>query len=94
MLQHLPTLRYTLLPILTSDASILKNGYQVLRDWAKNIMLEQEEIDKERGIILKEKRLRQNAEKIVTAFDKLVQLSIKCELGDEDEQKDKVQRLE
>lgn len=50
-----------MLPIPTTDAAILKNGYQVLRDWAGGLLLEPEEIDKERGIILEEKRMRQNA---------------------------------
>lgn len=54
---------YTLymLPISTSDPVILQNGYQVIRDWAGNLLLDEEEINKERGIILEEKRMRQNA---------------------------------
>ncbi|HPH84086.1 MAG TPA: insulinase family protein [Ferruginibacter sp.] len=54
---------YTLymLPIPSNDETVLTNGYQVLRDWAGNLLLETEEIDKERGIILEEKRMRQNA---------------------------------
>lgn len=54
---------YTLymLPIPSDDEKVLNNGYQVIRDWAGGMLLEQEEIDKERGIILEEKRMRQNA---------------------------------
>lgn len=50
-----------MLPIPSNDEKILGNGYQVLRDWAGGLLLEQEEIDKERGIIIEEKRMRQNA---------------------------------
>lgn len=50
-----------MLPIPSNDEKILNNGYQVLRDWAGNLLLEKEEIDKERGIIIEEKRMRQNA---------------------------------
>lgn len=50
-----------MLPIPSNDPQVLGNGYQVLRDWAGNLLLEQDEIDKERGIILEEKRMRQNA---------------------------------
>jgi zinc protease len=50
-----------MLPLPTSNATVLQNGYQVLRDWAGGLLLESEEIDKERGVILEEKRMRQNA---------------------------------
>ncbi|MFT3908529.1 MAG: insulinase family protein [Ferruginibacter sp.] len=57
------TFDYTLymLPIPSDDEKILDNGYQVLRDWAGGLLLEEDEINKERGIILEEKRMRQNA---------------------------------
>jgi zinc protease len=50
-----------MLPISTKDPKVLSNGYQVIRDWAGNLLLDQSEIDKERGIILEEKRMRQGA---------------------------------
>ncbi|MFT3677404.1 MAG: insulinase family protein [Chitinophagaceae bacterium] len=50
-----------MLPIPSNDAGLLNNGYQVLRDWAGNLLLDKEEIEKERGIIIEEKRMRQNA---------------------------------
>ena len=50
-----------MLPIPTTDGKLLDDGIQILRDWAGNLSLEEEEIDKERGIILEEKRMRQNA---------------------------------
>lgn len=50
-----------MLPIPSNDEKILSNGYQVLRDWAGDLLLDKEEIEKERGIIIEEKRMRQNA---------------------------------
>lgn len=45
------------LPLPTDNPEILKNGIQILRDWAQEALLETSEIDKERGVILEEKRL-------------------------------------
>lgn len=50
-----------MLPIASNDPKLLNNGYQVLRDWAGNLLLDKEEIEKERGVIIEEKRMRQNA---------------------------------
>lgn len=50
-----------MLPIPSNDPNLLNNGYQVLRDWAGNLLLDKEEIEKERGVIIEEKRMRQNA---------------------------------
>jgi len=44
------------LPIPTDDPELLQNGLQVLRDWAQDAMLTDEEIDKERGVVLEEMR--------------------------------------
>lgn len=44
------------LPIPSDDPELLKNGMQVMRDWAQDALLDGEEIDKERGVILEEKR--------------------------------------
>ncbi len=49
------------LPISSKDPAVLKTGYQVIRDWAGNLLLESTEIDQERGIILEEKRMRLGA---------------------------------
>lgn len=46
------------LPIPTDDPSILSNGIQIIRDWAQEATLDPAEIDKERNVILEEKRLR------------------------------------
>lgn len=44
------------LPIPSDDPELLKNGLQVMRDWAQDALLTTEEIDKERGIIMEEMR--------------------------------------
>lgn len=44
------------LPIPSDDPELLKNGLQVMRDWAQDAMLEDSEINKERGIIMEEMR--------------------------------------
>ncbi|WP_380935284.1 M16 family metallopeptidase [Sphingobacterium bambusae] len=44
------------LPIPSDDPELLKNGLQVMRDWAQDALLNEEEIDKERGIVLEEMR--------------------------------------
>ncbi|MDQ1151392.1 M16 family metallopeptidase [Sphingobacterium zeae] len=44
------------LPIPSDDPELLRNGLQVMRDWAQDALLDGEEIDKERGVILEEKR--------------------------------------
>lgn len=44
------------LPIPSDDPELLKNGLQVMRDWAQDALLDTEEIDKERGVILEELR--------------------------------------
>jgi len=50
------------LPIPTDDPVILKNGYQIMRDWAQDATLDSAEIEKERGVILEEKRLGKSAQ--------------------------------
>ncbi len=44
------------LPIPSDDPELLKNGLQVMRDWAQDALLVTEEINKERGIIMEEMR--------------------------------------
>jgi zinc protease len=45
------------IPIATTDKAVLDNTMLIMRDWAQNALLETEEINKERGVILEEKRL-------------------------------------
>lgn len=49
------------LPIPTDNADLWKNGMQIMRDWAAEATLDRGEFEKERGVILEEKRLQQNA---------------------------------
>src|SRR5690606_17529184 len=44
------------LPIPTDDPEIIQNGLQILRDWAGGILLEADDIQAERGVIIEEKR--------------------------------------
>src|SRR5579863_10280902 len=50
------------LPIPADDPAVLKNGFQIMRDWAQNATLDPIEIDKERGVVLEEQRLGRGAE--------------------------------
>jgi len=50
------------LPLPTDNPEVIKNGLQIMRDWAHGAALEDEEIDRERGVILEEKRLRKGAQ--------------------------------
>ena len=46
----------------TDDEEIINTAFQVTEDWASRATISQEEVDKERGVILEEERLRdQNA---------------------------------
>jgi zinc protease len=49
------------LPLPSDDTVILRNGLQIMRDWAADATLETEEINKERGVVLEEKRQRNGA---------------------------------
>jgi zinc protease len=49
------------LPLPTDKPEILKNGIQIMRDWAQEATLDPVEIDKERGVVLEEKRLGKGA---------------------------------
>lgn len=46
------------LPIPTDSAVVFKNGFKILANWAGKIVMEGEEIDKERGVIVEEDRQR------------------------------------
>ncbi|WKV11297.1 M16 family metallopeptidase [Marivirga harenae] len=49
-----------ILPIPT-DKETIENGLTVLEDWANGLLMTEEEIDKERGVVLEEWRLGQGA---------------------------------
>ena len=46
------------LPIPTDSDALFKNGFKILANWAGKIVMEGEEIDKERGVIIEEDRQR------------------------------------
>lgn len=50
-----------MLQIPTDDPEILEKGLDILDDWAHRISFEDEEIDKERGVVIEEWRSRQGA---------------------------------
>lgn len=49
------------LPIPSDKPEILKGGMEIMRDWADEALLDPTEIDKERGVVLEEKRLGKGA---------------------------------
>lgn len=49
------------LPLPADDTAIVRNGLQIMRDWAGDALLETGEINKERGVVLEEKRQRNGA---------------------------------
>ena len=46
-----------MLQLPTDDSALVNKGYQVMEDWAHNALLDDKEIDKERGVIVEEWRL-------------------------------------
>lgn len=51
-----------MLQVPTDDAEILEKSFLVLEDWAHNVSFDNEEIDKERGVVIEEWRLGQGAQ--------------------------------
>ncbi|WP_158994112.1 pitrilysin family protein [Mucilaginibacter sp. L196] len=49
------------LPIPSDKPELLKGGLEIMRDWAHEALLDSGEIDKERGVVLEEKRLGKGA---------------------------------
>ncbi|OQP61124.1 hypothetical protein A3860_05240 [Niastella vici] len=49
------------LPVPVENKEVLRNTIQILRDWAQDVTLDDKEIDKERGVVLEEKRQRLGA---------------------------------
>ena len=50
-----------MLQVPTDDTEKMDKGFQILGDWAHNMTLEEDEIDKERGVVIEEWRLGQGA---------------------------------
>jgi zinc protease len=55
------------LQLPTDSMDVFKKGFQILEDWAHNVTFENEEIDKERGVVIEEWRLGQGAEERMRA---------------------------
>ena len=49
------------LPLPTDDPKVVSSGMEIMRDWAQEALLDPTEIDKERGVVLEEKRLGKGA---------------------------------
>jgi zinc protease len=50
------------LPIPTDNPEVVEQGIQIMRDWAGAALIEAQEMEPERGVILEEKRLRKSAD--------------------------------
>ena len=51
-----------ILPIPSDDDEIVEQGLTILEDWSSGLLFEQEELDKERGVVIEEWRLGQGAQ--------------------------------
>lgn len=51
-----------ILPIPSDDEEIIDQGLTILQDWGGNLLFEEEEIEKERGVVIEEWRLGQGAQ--------------------------------
>lgn len=51
-----------MLPIPTTDKSVVEKGFTILADWSQDALLDNDEIDKERGVVLEESRLGKGAD--------------------------------
>jgi zinc protease len=50
-----------ILPIPSDDPDVVEKGFTVLEDWAFNNLMDKDEIEKERGVVLEESRLSKGA---------------------------------
>jgi zinc protease len=51
-----------MLQVPTDSLEVMKTGFQILQEWAQDISFDDKEIDKERGVLIEEWRLRRGAE--------------------------------
>ncbi|MFT3911689.1 MAG: insulinase family protein [Ferruginibacter sp.] len=51
-----------MLPIPTTDKAVVDKGFTILADWSQDALLDHDEIDKERGVVLEESRLGKGAD--------------------------------
>ncbi|MFN0203931.1 MAG: M16 family metallopeptidase [Bacteroidia bacterium] len=64
-----------MLQIPTDDETLFRKGFTVLEDWASNVSFDNQEIDKERGVVVSERRLGLGADKRM--FDKVFPVQMK-----------------
>ncbi len=57
-----------MLKIPTDSSSVVRKAFQILEDWAHNVSYDDDEIDRERGVVIEEWRLGRGAE--ARMFDK------------------------
>ncbi len=50
------------LPLPADQPEVLQNGFEIMHDWAQGALLDPAEMDKERGVVLEEKRLGKGAQ--------------------------------
>lgn len=50
-----------ILPIPTENKENVEKGFQILEDWASTVAFDDEEVDKERGVVLEESRIGKGA---------------------------------
>ncbi len=50
-----------ILQVPMDDPEVLATAFQILKDWAGGVLFESEEVDKERGVVIEEWRLRRGA---------------------------------
>ena len=51
-----------MLTVPTDSAGVVAQAFQILEDWAHQVSFDAEEIDKERGVVVEEWRLRRGAQ--------------------------------
>ena len=64
-----------MLKVPTDSTEMVEQGFRILEDWASAVSFEDEEIDKERGVVIEEWRLRRGAE--ARMFDKQLPILFK-----------------
>jgi zinc protease len=64
-----------MLQLPTDSLELLEKGFLVLEDWAHNVLLEDDEIEKERGVVIEEWRLGQGANRRI--FNKQLPIIMK-----------------
>ncbi|MXY84855.1 MAG: insulinase family protein, partial [Gemmatimonadetes bacterium] len=64
-----------MLTVPTDSTEVVETAFQILEDWAHQISFESEEIDKERGVVIEEWRLRRGAQQRM--FDEQIPILLK-----------------